>query len=503
MSRLLGLARSHRLFALLLVPAIALRVVTQFAYKPALFLHADTYFYLLRADDLSPGRFRPSLYPLFLRLLSPIPAIASIPAVQHLLTIGVAILLYAFLLGRVGRRGAAAAAVVPLLFDAYQLNVEQAPLSETLFGTLVVSGLVCAAWSVRPHFLAAAASGLLLGCGVITRPVGILVLPVVALYLLWKRSGWVHVALFAVGAIVPVAGYATWHNSELGSFAISSRTGHFLYARVAPFAECGSHIPEGVRMLCDPRPPSDRPGTGFYMWSPQSPKHRLASLGDEIQNARLGEFARRVILHQPGDYAATVGAEFLKVFSPLRVDRNDDESQTTYTFPRTSEEAMVGGAREDGDSIALIVANNEGAPPDVSLFGGSPHPRFQIEQGLASFLHGYQKVFFVHGPVLAVLLLLGLAGGVVGIRRHDGVRRETWLFCIAGMILVAGSFAGSTFDYRYVLPALPLWGAAAALGATSFWPVPGVRGAEGEASGAGRPEPRSSERNEIGPSPGE
>lgn len=469
MSRLLDLARRHRLLAFVVVPAIVLRVVTQVAYRPALFLHADTYFYLLRAEDLTPGRYRPSFYSFFLRLLSPIPSVASIPAVQHLLVLAAAILLYAFLRKRVGHPGAAVAAVVPLLFDAYQLNVEQAVLSETLFVSLVVGGLLCGAWAIRPHPVLIVAGGSFLGCAAMTRPVGILLLPVLGLYLVWKRVGWVRLACFIVGAVVPIAAYATWHNAVLGTFAVTSKTGHFLFARVAPFAECGTHIPEELRVLCDARPPSDRPGTGFYMWSPDSPKHRLRSLGDEAQNARLGEFARRVIRHQPFDYAATIGAEFLKAFSPQRVDRNDDESQTTYTFPRTAAEAMVGGARGDEGSVALIVAENGGAPPEVNLFGGPPQPGFRIEEPLASLLHAYQRVFFVHGPILALLLLLGLSGGVVGLRKGDAVHRETLLFSIAGVVLVAGSFAGSTFDYRYVLPALPLWGVAASLGATSLW----------------------------------
>src|SRR5918998_320405 len=77
-------AREHWVFLALLAAGAALRLVTFFAYRPAL-LYQDSQGYLDNAEELVPlGRW-PVVYPLFLRVLPLSQGLEVVPLVQHLL----------------------------------------------------------------------------------------------------------------------------------------------------------------------------------------------------------------------------------------------------------------------------------------------------------------------------------------------------------------------------------------------------------------------------------
>ena len=156
----------------------------------------------------------------------------------------------------IGPVGACIAAA-PVLFDAYQLNIEQHILSEAFFTLLVMAALAVLLWRSRPSLAACAGAGVLLAAGALTRSVGVpLIAP--ALVFALVRGGPVRTVVLLAAFALPLAGYATWYSSvPNGSFALTDHDGYFLYGRVADFASCnGMRISLAERrVLCDPRPP--------------------------------------------------------------------------------------------------------------------------------------------------------------------------------------------------------------------------------------------------------
>jgi hypothetical protein len=85
---LTALLRRHWLLAVLLAAGLALRVLAQIAYRPAL-LYIDSVKYLYVANGADPVGYRV--------LLTPLLAVANldvVAAVQHLLGLGMAVALY-------------------------------------------------------------------------------------------------------------------------------------------------------------------------------------------------------------------------------------------------------------------------------------------------------------------------------------------------------------------------------------------------------------------------
>ena len=72
---------------------------------------------------------------------------------------------------------------------------------------------------------------------------------------------------------------------------------------------------------------------------------------------------------------------------------------------------------------------------------------------------------------MAGLLLIGLAGAVVGIfrRREDGLPSAAALFTLSGTALLLLPVATTVYHFRYVVPVVPLAGVAGALGVAAIW----------------------------------
>jgi hypothetical protein len=107
--------------------------------------------------------------------------------------------------------------------------------------------------------------------------------------------------------------------------------------------------------------------------------------------------------------------------------------------------------------------------PLVEKWDGSPPPawddhRLRIVRPVASSLRAYQGVVYLHGPLLALMLVL--VG--IGVLRARGREDRVWLLApaLAGIGLIVLPVMTVTFDYRFLLPAIPLLsiGAGAALG---------------------------------------
>jgi hypothetical protein len=447
----------HWVFAVLLSAGIALRVVTSLAYRPAL-IYIDSIGYLENEAHLKPELVRPLGYPVFLRILPLGAGLWAVPLVQHLLGLAMAIAIYALLLRFDVTRWLAALATAPVLLDAMQLNLEQQILTETLFEALLLAGVVLLLWRRRPALLAAGLAGLALAGATLTRSVSLLVIvpAVVVIPLLrvgrpWRATSTRVLALGAAFAL-PLILYAAWFQSLYGVFALNGYSGHFLYARVAPFADCRTlSVPSYERVLCPKQPIGQRPSIEAFSWSrKESPIFRLRvparlARGKTSQVARsqvAGNWAKRVILHQPFTYLHEVEESFVRGFAPTRTTHEGEVPVGRWQF---QDHYPVYGR-----SLALMARR---------------HERPQVDGSLASFLRSYQRFGYTPGPLLAVALILGLLGAVgVGPARRSGLRSACFLFSGAALVVLVTAAAVNQFSWRYQLPALILLPPAAALG---------------------------------------
>jgi len=450
---LAGLIGRHRLFTGLLVAAAALRVLAQISYRPALLFYGDSIAYLVNASHLSPESIRPAGYPAFLRVVLVVHDLAIVPAVQHVLGLVTGGLVYA-LVRRLGAGPVAGSiAAAPVLFDASVLNLEQHVLSEALFTLLVVIALVTLLWRSRPSLAACVAAGILLAAAALTRSVGLaLIAPALAFAI--ARAGVIRTLALGLAFSLPLVGYATWYSTvPHGSFALTAHDGYFLYGRVADFASCsGMRLsPVDRKVLCDPRPPAERPNPNYYVWHQWSRHHyRRFPHRPSRRNAALQSFALGVIHRQPLAYARTVLGDMAHYASFGRSTGPRDEPIAQWLFhvdqhvtPRAATRS-VREARSWGGSVG----------------GWSTGQRL---------LAAYQRVAYTPGTLLAVAVLLALAAGIVG-GAGDGrqLRAETLTLAAAGVLLPLTAAMTSMFDFRYLLPSLALLPAAGVLGATTL-----------------------------------
>ena len=466
--RVLALAREHWLLLVLLVAATALRVVTQLAYRPAL-LHFDSRFYLANAADLRPFPVRPLGYAAFLRLLPIEGELAYVPLVQHLLGLAMGVLVYAVLVTLGAKRWLAALATVPVLLDAYQLNIEQQILSETLFEFFVLAGCVILLLRRPPGVLAAGGAGLLFALATVTRGNALLVIVPAVLALVFLRARLTSVAALVGAFAIPLVAYVAWFHSLYGVYALTGYEGRFLYGRVAPFADCTQFsVPASQRVLCPEQPIGRRPTVEEFQWSRKSPVFRLqAPPGSEerrwlYRSETAGKFATTVIAHQPVTYARTVASDFVRSFAPTRESRPGELPVARWQF-----------------QLEYPIYREE--TYDIIRRHGDLRPR--ADRRLASFLRAYQRYAYTPGPILAACLLLGVAAAVgIGRARRSALRAAAFLVTGTALVILLPPLAINQFTWRYALPQLVFLPLAGVLGLTAL-----TRGRRAAAPEAGRP----------------
>jgi hypothetical protein len=308
---------------------------------------------------------------------------------------------------------------------------------------LVLAALVILAWRREgPGKLAAAACGLLLGVAVTFRDQDLLMILPAALYLLVAVRAWrrllVRLAALAGCFLIPVVGYLGWFDASHGQWNFTTFSGAFLYGRVVDFADChGLSLPAYEKPLCPAQPPAQR-NADFYTWNPQSPQWTFQPPVGMTRDAVVRDFSLRILRHQPLAYAEAAARDFAYGFSPVRgagPERYSPAYLQFHTYVRPDRQAYA--------SIAAL---------------GYPAP--ELQPGLAAFLAGYGRWFYVPGPVFAAGLVLALAGLVRG-RFRD---RATLLFTLSAVTVLIPAAAFGSFDWRYQLPQLSLIPVAAVLG---------------------------------------
>ena len=436
------------MFLALLATGAALRVVTFFAYRPAL-LYQDSQGYLDNAEALVPFSRWPVVYPVFLRVLPLSQGLEIVPLVQHLLALLLAAALYVLLLRLGLRPWLAALATAPLLLDAFQLLIEQFLMTETMFDLLVVGACALLLWR-RPIPLSfVALAGMLLALAALTRVVAVLVIVPAVLTVAVagaRPSRRAALAVLIAAFAAPLGGYAVWYHAHHGEYSLVGPTGRFLYARVAAFVDCRVvSVPPAERPLCPDEPVGERPSSQDFAWSATSPLYRVP---EPEREALAGDFARRAIREQPLAYARTVVADVLHGFAVERtVPRRRVPFEDVWTFQPT-------------------FPRREQADPVIRAYGGSGG---SVQPQLVDFLRAYQGIAFTPGPLLAAGLLLGLAAAAgIGRARRSTLRPAALLLSSMGLALYVGPALTQQLMPRYTLPALVLLAPALAVAVTAL-----------------------------------
>ena len=461
--RIVGLARRNRLLSILLALGLALRLMATLAYYPAL-LYIDSFGYIHRSYAFSPLS-EPMGYSWFLRGLFDISNLTTVVVVQHLFGLAIPVAVYA-LLRRYGvRRTLSALATAPFLLDGYQVQIEQNIMSDTLFETFIVAGVVTLAWSRTPRLRAICLGSALLACCLLVRNAGdvlvvaVLLFPLVAVRGDWRRKT-AALVIAVIGFAVPTAAYATYNWSSTGTFGLSGQGTIALYGRAATVADCQTlPLTADEKLLCPTEPLGERKGVDYYVSDPHSP---LISLDKEVGAGTLnmrvsnvaGQFATVVIRHQTWDFTRAILNDFLHGFSidnhvaPIDTPSWRWQFQTAYPYwpPGYPQSTAVATSAQFG----------QGAP--------------SVQPTLATILRDYQlNGGSTPGPLLGVAALLAIGACVAWSRRvkQSGLRPLCILLTVSGLGLL---LAADAFEYnlRYQLPGLILLPAAGAVGLTAL-----------------------------------
>jgi len=476
------LVRSHWIFGLLLAGGLALRLLAEAAYRPAL-LYIDSAKYLE-----GPGGTAPQGYRALLRLLDPVGGFALVAAVQHLFGLGMAVALYAVLRRRAAfnhgaPRWVAALATAPVLLDAYQLQLESTIMPDVLFETLIAAGLVLLLWRRTPGARLVAAGALVLGTAATVREIGaVLVVPVVVFAGAsvagasvagasaaagaagagaGARAGWrrrAGRALLAAGCFaLPALGYGAGMFVAGGHFGLGSNGPGPEYGRAAAAADCTTLVvPADERALCpSPAQTFALGGIDGLLHSPASPSHTVPVPPGVTRGQLLDRFSLAVVRQQPARVVWSVARDSVRLFALTR-DGNPQvtpitrwQFQTSYpVYPRRYSMAFF---------TRLAQQNNSGG----DLVAVRP---------AADILRGYQLGGgFTPGPLYAAFLAPGVLGALSGLgrRRRSGVAGACALVTLAAVVLLVGSDAFE-FSWRYQLPAVVMLPLAGALGLTAL-----------------------------------
>ena len=443
----------HRLFAAAFGLGIVVRLITMLGFPPSIWFGGDSASYLSTALYHAPGTSRLSGYGFVLFLLKPFHSFAVVTAVQHLMGLAVGVMIYA-LLRRYGLPGwGATLAALPVLLDAYQLELEHEILPSASFGFLVMVAITLTLWWRRDRPLwATAVAGFVLAAAATLWPVGLPVLIVFLLYLAVRRVGWRAFGAAAAAGAIPVAGYVLWFHSHYGRYAFSNSDGIYLWSRTMTFANCAViQPPKDQLVLCPRQPVAQRPAASTFIWEKSSPLNSVPGPKFSAhKNALALHFALRAIAAQPGSYLADVLHDVSLSFYWNNPDHPSRAMAQRYEFAYATTHWISPG---------YLLAPGRTVASDQLRYGGATSTR--AVEPFAGWLRGYQRFAYLPGALLGVLLLVGL-GGIVRSWRGGGFRRlDGWggpgLFpWVASVTLLVVPVMTADFSERYALIAMPV-----------------------------------------------
>ena len=369
---------------------------------------------------------------------------------QHLCGIASALLFFAATQRISGSPWAGLLPAGIVLLNPDLIFLEQAIMSETWAVLASAVGLYAAVRATDPGRAAwrwGLAAGVVLGLGVTMRTAGLLMIPVVVLAVFlcrprplrgWRRSLPAPLAM-ASGAAIVLLAYASANAAFGPRFGVGPSPGWYLYGRVAQFADCSQFTPPaGTGVLCDSRPPSERPGARDLLFSPEEPaQFYFAPFGnhDEL----LGEWASRAARAQPLDFARTAWDYLRSYYVPATLRQGLGEGlspQLDFTF-------------DNGFYAPMYERNLE---VFYDLF--TSH---RFHPGL-DFLGAWQHVTRFGATALSITTALVLLGLLIGSRLS---RVGVAIFGLGGLaLIVAPALAGHYVGRYTVQMAAPLMAAA-------------------------------------------
>ena len=450
----------HLLFAVALSLGVAARVVTMLGYPPAIWFGGDSASYTSTALRLAPATSRLSGYGVMLFILRPLHSYPVVTAIQHLMGLAIAVMIYA-LARRYGLPGwLATLAALPVLLDAYELQLEHQILPSVPFGFLVMVAVTLTLWwrGDRPRW-ATVTAGVVLAVSASVWPVGLPLLLLYLGYLLLRRAGWRRIAVTVVASAVPLAAYGLWFDVVYHTPSFSYSDGIFLWSRTMSFANCAViKPPANEAVLCPGEPVARRPSASSFIWEPNSPLDKLpAPKFSRHNNALAMSFAIRAIEAQPAAYAGTVLHDAGLSFSWHRPNRPSAYLNERYQFRYAITHWVPPG---------MELARGHTVASDQLAYGGATSTRAVAP--FAGWLRTYQRYVYLRGTMLGVILLIGL-GGIVRFWLRGGMRRLAggggpglypWA---AAVTLLVVPVMTADFDLRYVLISVPVAVLSAAL----------------------------------------
>ncbi len=205
-----------------------------------------------------------------------------------------------------------------------------------------------------------------------------------------------------------------------------------------PFADC-SVLPlsPAERQLCDPRPPEQRPESPRYIWDPSPLTNLPGPTFTPQTNALAMNFARKAIRHQPMDYARQVLKEIGYTFAPRRVPVPRHDVGKYQFAPDPSQ--LVPAKRRMRDLKKVQVYESR-----IRTLNSTADPE------LARWLQNYQRFAYVRGPVVALLVVVTLAGSLTPAPTIAGRRRRAAarLLGAVGATLILVPPVTAQFDHR-------------------------------------------------------
>jgi len=470
-----ALIAGHRLFAAALAAGAGLRLLAMLGYPGALWFAGDSYVYLGAALRLRPDLSKTTGYSLFLRALEPLHSLTLVTGLQHLMGLGIAVMIY-LLLRRSGVSPRwATAATLPVLLDGFEIEDEHMVMAEVLFTSLVMAALLLTLWRRQVSWPAALLAGLLAGYAVDVRSEGLPVLvlfPVAVALRGWRagsRRNWrgcLAAAVMAAGCAAPVLGYAAWFHSWTGSYALTRSDGFYLWGRVSSFAECSVIRPPADELkICPTGSPSSRTPPGDYIWH-AAPVHHLAGGPVSVaSNTLLRDFAVGAVEAQPLGYLHSVLSGLALSVEWPRHAYPDRGTVSYYYFHLTPQTVPANHSWIPGGT----------ADADAGRYGHAVPSR--VVEPFAVLIAGYERAFYTYGPLFGLILVAGL-GGVLRLGRpRGGIPRLAWVPrtgsrvpWVTAIVLLVFPVAVADFDYRYLLPVLPFACLAAGL---AFAPATG------------------------------
>jgi hypothetical protein len=375
---------------------------------------------------------------------------------QHLAGLAAAAAIYAAVRLLGGARWAAGGGALVAAASGDVVVLGHTFISEQAFLVVLALALLLAAtvehrrtaWPLPVLALLAAALGTVLVAGVIVRTVGLLLLPIFAVWLLGPRPSLRGVALLlagVAGAGALMGPYLHHRKVETGRASLSIAEGWSAYGRVAQIADCDlMTLPADLRRFCESGPTGagHRPDVRAY-WFLMDASPALQHFGGPGPgNDELARFAAEVRRQMPLESAAVRLRDVVRSAWPAYAQRRSaqivgpQEELAADVRWRAAEGGTIGPLRDRG--LASSYRSDEG--------------RLELAARIQELTRFWPW-----------LLLPTLVAVALGLARGRGRRRPVALLGSVAGTLIAGGAAIQLYNPRYAVPAQPFAAAAALL----------------------------------------